>query len=106
MSDVMPKVKYYIIVSIVLFFINLGIFISSCAVNNTFDLLAFGIIAGTTFIPIVSGIATIVSVIASLPAEILIFLGIFTGILTGLQTFIIAMIILQTVSNLFWSPDV
>jgi len=103
MSDVTPKMKLYVLLSLISLGINVGVFLTACIINTTFDLGTLVLSSGGSFIPFVSlfGLASL-----GLPVEIAGLIGLFTGIISGIQTFILAMIILQTVSNLIWSPDV
>jgi hypothetical protein len=99
MSDVLPKMKMYILVSIVSLVINLGVILSSLKFD--FGSIALGL-AGS-FIPVISLISVAIS---GLPTEIMVFVAIVTGLLTGIQVFILAMIVLSLVKNIFWQPDV
>jgi hypothetical protein len=102
MSDVMPKMKIYILCSAIILIYNMGIWLMSCIANNTINLGYLALSSGGSFVPFVSLISTAISGIGEITPLLLIF----TGILTGVQVFIVAMILLQIVHNLFWSPDV
>lgn len=103
MSDVTPKMKLYVLLSLVALALNVGIFLTDCITNTTFNLGVLVLSSGGSFIPFVSlfGLANL-----GLPFEILALIGLFTGIISGIQTFILAMFILQTVANIIWHPDV
>jgi hypothetical protein len=103
MADVMPKMKYYLFVSIIILVYNTGVFICSCAQNNTFDLGYFVLSEAGSFIP---GISIISTAISGITPDINALLLLFTGILTGIQVFILAMVILSLAKNLIWQPDV
>lgn len=60
---------------------------------------------GTSFIPFVSLIVLFVYPVG-LPIEFIAFASVIVVIFSSVQTVLIAMFILQTVSNLLWHPDV
>lgn len=99
MSDVLPKLKMYLLVSFIALFFQLGITLSSLKLEITN--LVTGALSG--FIPFV-GVVNIV--ISDLPTDISIIFLMITSVLSGIQIFILAMIILQIVSNIIWNPDV
>jgi hypothetical protein len=106
MSDVMPKVKLYIFISIISLIVNIGVILFTMINSNSNDISSI-VISGTgiitAFIPFVSIISF---ALIGLPLPIFTLITLFTTILSTVQTLIIAFIILQTVKNLIWQPDV
>jgi hypothetical protein len=99
MSDVMPKVKLWLFLSIVSLLINIGAFCVS-AISNTG--VSFGSFIGsalTSFIPFVDLINL---AFLNLPTEIMIIVGIATGIISILKAYLLIVIIF----NFFPTIDV
>jgi len=103
MSDVLPKMKLYFLISLVMLCINLGVFLCGSIINNSFDFSSFALSSGGSFVPFISLVSL---ALLNIPVEISIIIALFTSILSGIQTFILAMFILQTVHNIIWNPDV
>lgn len=110
MSDVLPKIKLYLFISLIQLVINIGIIICNLATTNTYssDFTATALISGAVgvsgaFVPFISLISL---ALVGFPAELNFLFGIATGIFSALQTLIIFLLILQMVSNILWSPDV
>ena len=107
MSDIMPKVKLYIFISIMCLIVNIGIILSFIAGNvsgySIMDIAMSGSAIITAFIPFVSIISF---ALLGIPLEIFLFATIMIGIFSTVQTLLIAFMILQTVKNLIWQPDV
>lgn len=101
MSDILPKLRTFIFITVIMVLINMAIFVC----RQTIDIGTFIASIGTSFIPFVSLIVLFVFP-SGLPIEFLAFVGVIVGILSSIQVVLIAMFILQTVSNLVWSPDV
>jgi hypothetical protein len=106
MSDVMPKVKLYVFISIISLIVNVGVILSMLATNegvSILDLMVGGSTILTAFIPFVSLLPI---ALLGIPLEIFLFIGIFTTILSVIQTLIITFIVLQVAKNIIWQPDV
>jgi hypothetical protein len=106
MSDILPKIKLYILLSIINLIINLGTICFKLITTSTLEFSSIALIIadiGGSFVPFVS----LVSIaLMGLPTEVFALIGIFTGIISAVQTFIIAMMILSLVHNIIWNPDV
>jgi hypothetical protein len=105
MSDITPKFKLYLFISIIAMIISIGCSLTTMIYNNSFDIGLLLVGLGASFIPFVSTISIILSS-NDIPTEVIAFLGIITTIISIIQTFLIAMFILQSVHNLIWNPDV
>lgn len=82
MSDLLPKMKLFMFLSVIQLIINFGIAISS----GKFDIVGWAGMIGAAFIPFVSMVSLIYS---GFPIEInAIFLAI-VGIIAGLQTYMV-----------------
>lgn len=106
MSDVLPKLRLFTFLSFMSLLINLsivGVSALSGSVNVSVDSVA--IATTTSFIPFIDLINIATLNLTAIPM-VLIFYTIITVLFGAIKLFIIAMIILQTVSNLLWSPDV
>lgn len=106
MSDISPKIKFYIFLSLIKLIINLGGILYNFISNNSIDVgqIIIGSVGlGTSFIPFVDLISF---ALMGLPVEILALIGLFTGILSAVQTIFLAMMILQIIHNIIWNPDV
>lgn len=101
MSDILPKLKTFIFITIMMVLINMSLWI--CKQSTDIGLFIASI--GTSFIPFVSLIVLFVYPVG-LPIEFIAFASIIVVIFSSVQTVLIAMFILQTVSNLLWHPDV
>jgi len=101
MSDILPKVKLFIFITIIQVLINMSIWVC----KQTTDINIFIASIGTSFIPFVSLITLFVFPVG-LPIEFIAFAGVVIIIFSSIQTLVIAMFFLQTVSNLLWHPDV
>lgn len=106
MSDVLPKIKLYLFISVIQLIMNLAVFVVTWASSTTgnINMLVLGSSeVGGAFIPFISLIPLAV---IGFPVELSLIIGIVTGIFSALQTIIIFLLVLQMVSNLIWSPDV
>lgn len=106
MSDILPKVKGYIFVSIISLIINIGIILVHIIQVNSIDLSTIGFTLagmGSSFIPFVSMLPLTT---LDIPTEILLLLGLFTGIISAYQLILMAMMLLQIIANVIWNPDV
>lgn len=106
MSDITPKLKLYIFLSLIKLIINLGGIFYTVISTNVLNVgqVVIGVVGlGTSFIPFVDLISF---ALMGLPTEILALIGIFTGLLSAIQTVILAMMILQVIHNVIWNPDV
>lgn len=106
MADVIPKLKLYILVSVISFIINLGAFSYKLMISNTLSVadLIIGVIdVGGSFVPFVSFVSF---ALMGLPIEVFLLLTTITTILSIIQSFIIAMIIISLAKNIIWQPDV
>lgn len=101
MSDILPKLKTFIFITIMMVLINMSLWI--CKQSTDIGLFIASI--GTSFIPFVSLIVLFVYPVG-LPIEFIAFASVIVVIFSSVQTVLIAMFILQTVSNLLWHPDV
>jgi len=91
MASALPKLKYYLLISVFLVIISMGLFCYTSAVNNNIDLLTFiGGLAGA-FIPFGSTFTVIVSGIGE--PVLLAFLTLLTGILSGIQIYLLVVIV-------------
>ena len=112
MSDVLPKMKLYLFLSIVTLLINLSILGVATLSNSQTESIGtatvmtdLAIASGTAFIPFTSLINIATLDLIDIPM-LLVFYTLVTVIISAIATFILVMILLQIVSNLFWSPDV
>lgn len=106
MSDVLPKIKLYLFISIIQLIMNLAVLIVTLASDSSESVNVFVLGAsevGGAFIPFISLIPLAV---IGFPVELTAIIGVATGIFSSLQAIIIFLLILQMVSNLLWSPDV
>jgi len=106
MSDITPKIKLYIFISIIHLIINIGVILYKMIISNGFSLsdIVFSASAlGTSFIPFVDIISFL---FLGLPGEVLGLIVLFTGLLSAVQSVLIAMMILQVIHNIIWNPDV
>ena len=104
MSDVMPKIKTYLFISVIQLMLNIGIYVFSLDNIDNY-LMSFSATVGEAFLPFVSLINLgSVGILEGNPVAII--SGIVTGIMSGLQTLIILFIGFQILSNLIWHPDV
>lgn len=101
MSDILPKLKTFIFITIIMILINMSIWIC----KQSTDISLFIASIGTSFIPFVS-LITFFLFPVDLPVEFIAFASIIVIIFSSVQTVLMAMFILQTVSNLLWHPDV
>ena len=101
MSDILPKLKMFIFITIIQVLINMSIWL--CRQSTDIGLFIASI--GTSFIPFVSLIPLFLFPVG-LPVEFIAFATVIVVIFSSVQVVIMAMFILQTVSNLIWSPDV
>jgi hypothetical protein len=106
MSDVLPKARLFIFISMISLLINLSI-VGVSALSGSADVNVGTVVfaGGSAFLPFVDLINIATLNLTAIPF-VLAFYTIIAIILGALKLFIIAMIILQTVSNIFWSPDV
>lgn len=103
MSDILPKAKLYILISLFQLLINACAYVSGLMNELTFD---FTHVIGdvlSSFLPFVSLVSL---VILDLPQPLFLVLSLVTGIFSGVQAFILVMMGLQLISNLFYHPDV
>lgn len=105
MSDILPKFKLYLFVSIFSILINLGYNLMVSVYNNSLNVISLLSGFGTSFIPFVNTISMVFTS-GNTPIEVLTFISIITITISIIQTFLIAMFILQTVHNIIWNPDV
>lgn len=90
MADVLPKIKMFIFLSFMTFFVNLGIFISKLIGSISIDIIGiFGLIGGA-FIPFTS-LLSLVS--TGFPTEVTAFLGIILGASSAIQAYLLITII-------------
>lgn len=101
MSDILPKLKTFIFITIIMILINMSIWIC----KQSTDISLFIASIGTSFIPFVS-LITLFVYPSGLPIEFIAFAGVIVIIFSSIQVVLIAMFLLQTVSNLLWHPDV
>jgi hypothetical protein len=99
MADILPKFKLYGLIVIINFFINLGIVLVKPNLNIS---SIFGLSIGS-FVPFVD---LTILINTGFPIEVTAFFTMIMLILSSVQVFLLAMFILQTVSNLLWSPNV
>jgi hypothetical protein len=85
MADIIPKIKLYLFLTVMMVIINLGIF----ACKQTTDFLSLIASIGTSFIPF-AGLITLFAVPSDLPLEFLAFAGLIIGIFSGILTAILA----------------
>jgi len=106
MSDVLPKIKLYLFISIIQLIVNFAVLIVTMASDSSINvnMLVLGSSeVGGAFVPFISLIPLAV---IGFPVELTAIIGIVTGIFSVLQALIIFLLVLQMVSNLLWSPDV
>lgn len=101
MSDILPKLKMFIFITIIQVLINMSIWV--CKQSTDIGLFIASI--GTSFIPFVS-LITFFLFPVDLPIEFIAFSSIVVIIFSSVQIVLMAMFVLQTVSNLLWHPDV
>lgn len=112
MSDVLPKMRLYLFLSITTLLINLSI-VGVATLSNSqtvsVDIATVGadlaIASGTSFIPFTSLINIATLNLVDIPM-LLLFYTLIILIISAIAAFILAMVLLQIISNLFWSPDV
>jgi len=95
----MPKVKYYLFLSVFAIVISIGFTVTKFAYTNTGDIVTLLTGIGLSFIPFASTILFVFTSL-NLPSEVLLFIGILTGIISGLQTYLIAEIILNHIPTI------
>lgn len=104
MSDILPKAKTYILISIFQMLINIGAWVFNVSLTDFNNyLLSFGVGVGGAFLP---GVSLVNLAFLNLPEFMTIIIGVFTGIFTGVQAFLLVVMIMQMVRNLLWQPDV
>ena len=85
MADILPKIKLYLFLTIILVFINMGIF----ACKQTMDFASFLTSIGTSFIPF-AGLIALYVFPANMPLEFILFATTVIGIYSGILTVILA----------------
>lgn len=90
MSDILPKVKMYLFLTVILVLINVAVFISKQSIN-TIDLLAT---IGTSFIPF-AGLVTLLIFPSGLPVEFIAFAGVIIAIFSGIVSYLLLEIIIN-----------
>ena len=93
-SDIMPKVKYYLFLSVFTIVISIGFTLTKFVYSNYGDVGSILLGIGTSFIPFISTV-TLVFTSLSLPVEVLAFIGILTGIISSIQIYLIIEIALN-----------
>lgn len=88
MADVLPKMKMYIFLTLILVLINISVFISKQSINIG-DLI---ISIGTSFIPF-AGIVTLLVFPSGLPVEFLALASVIIGIFSGIVTYLLVEIV-------------
>lgn len=90
MSDILPKVKMYLFLTLILVLINVAVFISKQSINIV-DLV---VSIGTSFIPF-AGLISLLVFPSGLPVEFIAFAGVVISIFSGLVTYLLAEIIIN-----------
>lgn len=85
MADILPKIKLYLFLTIILVVINMGIF----ACKQTTDFISLIASIGTSFIPF-AGLITLFAFPSGLPLEFIAFATLVIGIFSGILTVILA----------------
>lgn len=90
MSDILPKVKMYLFLTLILVLINISLFIAKQSTSIT-DLVAT---IGTSFIPF-AGLIILLIFPSGLPVEFIAFAGVIISIFSGIITYLLIEIILN-----------
>lgn len=90
MSDILPKVKMYLFLTLILVLINISLFIAKQS-TSIIDLVAT---IGTSFIPF-AGLITLLIFPSGLPVEFISFSGCIIAIFSGIITYLLVEIILN-----------
>jgi hypothetical protein len=90
MSDILPKVKMYLFLTLILVLINIAVFIAKQS-TSIFDMIAT---IGTSFIPF-AGLISLLVFPSGLPVEFIAFAGTIIGIFSGIVTYLLVEIILN-----------
>ena len=91
MADILPKIKFFVFLSIMTLFINLGIFVSKMINNiNSLDILGLIGCIGGAFIPFTSLIGLLST---GFPPEAVAFFALIIGISAGFQLWMLTVII-------------
>lgn len=90
MADVLPKVKMFIFTSFMVFFVNLGIFISKLIGSNSIDIIGIFALVGGAFIPFTSLLGLIST---GFPPEVTALFAIVLGAVASIQAYLLFSII-------------
>ena len=90
MADVLPKVKMFIFTSLMVFFVNLGIFITKLIGNNSIDVIGIFALVGGAFIPFTSLLGLIST---GFPPEVTALFAILLGAVASIQTYLLFSIV-------------
>jgi hypothetical protein len=90
MSDILPKVKMYLFLTLILVLINISLFIAKQSTSIT-DLVAT---IGTSFIPF-AGLISLLVFPSGLPVEFIAFAVVIISIFSGIITYLLIEIILN-----------
>ena len=91
MADILPKLKFFIFLSVMTLFINLAIFITKMvSTPNSIDVLGLIGCIGGAFIPFTSLIGLIST---GFPPEAIAFFALIIGIASGLQIWMLTIIV-------------
>lgn len=88
MADVLPKMKMYIFLTLILVLINVAVFISKQSINIG-DLI---VSIGTSFIPF-AGIIALLVFPSGLPVEFIALASVIIGIFSGIVTYLLVEIV-------------
>lgn len=112
MSDVLPKMRLFLFLSFISLLLNLSI-VGVATLSNSANIpvdtatvsVDLAVASGSAFVPFVSLINIATLNLVDIPM-LLIFYTLVTLVLESMKLFIVAMVLLQIISNLIWSPDV
>jgi hypothetical protein len=94
MSDVLPKFKLFMFISVMSILLNLGYNIYLSALNDSVNILLLLSGFGTAFIPFINTIS-LAFTLTNVPVEVIAFIGIITTAISIVQTYLIAIMILN-----------
>lgn len=85
MADILPKIKLYLFLTVMLVVVNMGIF----ACKQSTDFLSFVTSIGTSFIPF-AGLIALFAFPSNMSVEFIALAGVIIGIFSGILTVILA----------------
>lgn len=90
MSDITPKVKIYLFLTLILVLINISLFIA----KQSTDVGEMTVSIGTSFIPF-AGLIALLVMPGNLSVEFVAFAGVIIGIFSGIITYLLIEIIIN-----------